>query len=203
MIDERIRIRRGVFMKKLTVLSVVALLGLAGCSNEALTGPDGGGAADAQVAKSASAVHAPMQVPIKWTFEVEPLQAGVLECMPAGSGFYVPANYSVSGHVSHLGKVDSDASLATFTGCTLTPGGASGELGIALVGANGDAIHLDGVLTLSLADGVGYGTYTITGGTGRFEGATGWMQTTETPTPDGSGSAGGGWGMITPPGALH
>jgi len=47
------------------------------------------------------------------------------------------------------------------------------------------------------------GEWTITGGTGRFAGASGWIQTLEVPSADGSGSDGGGSGMITPPGMLR
>ena len=191
-------------MKKAKMLPAIVLIGLIGCSGESFTGFDDD-AATADVAAGAymPKVDTPHMVPIKWEFSVEPLPNGVLECLPSGSGVYIPASFSVSGHVSHLGRVDADQSTASFTGCVLGAGTISGDGHATLTGANGDAVELDGVLTLSFADGAMYGIWTITGGTGRFEGASGWIETTETPAPDGSGSVGSGSGMITSPGTLR
>ena len=70
------------------------------------------------------------------------------------------------------------------------------------MGANGDAVDMEGVLTVSFADFSATGEWEITGGTGRFTGASGWMNTFEVAAEDGSGSVGSGSGMITRPGSL-
>jgi hypothetical protein len=120
----------------------------------------------------------------------------------------IPVNYSASGKMSHLGRLDPNDSGAAFTECIVNvvggvPTTAVGAATVELVGANGDGVFLEGYLTLHFADMTATGEWTITGGTGRFEGASGWLRTWETPAEDGSGSVGSGEGMITPPGVAN
>jgi hypothetical protein len=193
----------------LPVTAVVLLL--AACHDSGITDPSL--RSDVQLqAKSGAAASVDAMVPIKWTYHVTAIDDGeLLECtLPDGSptGIRSPANWAVAaGMMSHLGILDTQASYAGFTSCVVNivggyPLTADADAFVHLVGANGDAVDLSGVLTLSFVENNATGDWTITGGSGRFTGAHGWLKTLEVPAADGSGSVGSGSGMITPPGAL-
>lgn len=131
---------------------------------------------------------------------------------PAAIDMPVPRNWAAQGIMTHLGRLDESSSTATFSTCTfdMYEGRPAlvGGLAAHMVGANGDALELDGTLTQTL--GVGpdgpyplatYGDFDIVGGSGRFYGADGWVETVEEVTPE--GARGRGHGMVTPPGRLH
>lgn len=86
-------------------------------------------------------------------------------------GNLVHAESAGSGHVSHLGAV-SVAGLNSFT--PLENGLLRIDGDGVFVAANGDQIfvNFDGSV-MDLGTGAGTGTYVVTGGTGRFQGATG------------------------------
>jgi hypothetical protein len=115
--------------------------------------------------------------------------------------------YAVSGHLTHLGRLDEDASLATIHTCEVImgsagPEGVTGAVTAHLVGPQGDAVDLAGTLTLIFAAAQSIGDWDIVGGAGRFEGASGYLDTVEHPAEDGIGSVGSGSGMITLPGPM-
>lgn len=187
-------------MKKSTAIWALLLATLVGCSGDSLLLADDNGAArGVEAGKKVSSE--PTMVPISWTFEAEAQPGAVIECAPEGSGFILPANWSMTGIASHMGRLDPVATTTWFSSCWLGAGTVSGAISTILVGPNGDSLEMEGVLTLSFADGTATGEWAIHGGTGRFESATGWMTTIEHPKEDGSGSAGTGHGMITPPSA--
>lgn len=148
-------------------------------------------------------------VPVKWTYHMAPAGTDFLVC-PNSDGsppmMAISRVYVGEGSMSHLGRLNPEETHAEFESCLVNligglPVSAVGSAIVELVGANGDAVFLEGELTLHFAQGNATGEWDITGGTGRFEGAGGWMDTWETPTDDGS-SLGKGEGMITPPGVL-
>ena len=191
-------------MTRSTVLLLAACLLPCGCGDLALAGPD-----EAAPAASLVGDHGAEMVPITWKYEVAFSGTDLIVCTNSdGSAPFmaVPANYTMTGHVSHLGVLDAGTS-ATMTTCTVTiaggiPVSAAADTQVELIGANGDAILLEGVLRLVFAETEMTGEWSVTGGTGRFAGASGWLTTSEAPNADGSGSVGGGAGMITPPGML-
>lgn len=157
-------------------------------------------------------------VPIEWSYLMEAVVPGtVVICeMPSPGGpvpVPFPATWRVTeGWMSHLGTLSLHESTATFSSCVFGSykGGPAliGELDATMVGANGDGLELDGVLNLTLSmvggepvPGPAYGEWDVVGGTGRFEGATGWIHTVE--EADEAGSRGYGAGMFTPPGRLR
>ena len=83
-----------------------------------------------------------------------------------------------TGHVTHLGRITSDGSL-TIVGeasCIDNEVGFSAEMQDTFTAANGDTVATAISMQLCpIAPGIyhGVGTYVVTGGTGRFVGATG------------------------------
>jgi hypothetical protein len=188
----------------LPMLAAGLLLG--GCSDNTPT--DVALAGDSQLsAEPCLNRRAPVMVPIAWTYHMASVPGAMLTCTNSDGSppfLAVPVDYVASGFMTDLGRTDPDASTAAFTSCTVqleggnpVTGDASGD--VRLVGANGDAIEFSGVLTLSFANYSATGRWTITGGSGRFTGATGWIRTYEVPAADGNGSDGHGWGMISQP----
>jgi hypothetical protein len=160
--------------------------------------------------QAVSAARASTLVPITWKYHMMAAPGDVLICDNSdGSPPFLafPVNWVTEGTITHMGRVDSNASSASFSSCTLNivdgiPVTGVGYGSVEIVGANGDAITFTGALTLDFAAYDAVGEWTITGGTGRFAGASGWLHTYEVPAADGNGSVGSGTGMITPPGML-
>ncbi len=92
-------------------------------------------------------------------------------------------DYAISGNATHLGKLNTNLSILHHDDCDLSfatmllSTGVSGQL----AAANGDLVYYTGedvinvfnLLTGSGSTGPITGTWSITGGTGRFEEATG------------------------------
>jgi hypothetical protein len=92
-------------------------------------------------------------------------------------------DYNLSGTATHLGLMDTDLSILHHDDCDLSLAtmllttGVSGQL----AAANGDLVYYTGedvinvfnLLTASGPNGPITGTWTINGGTGRFDGASG------------------------------
>ena len=195
--------------RSLLPLMAVGLL-LAACQDSNITDPVL--RTDAQLqARNGNFASANAMVPVTWTYHMVAAPGGTITCSNSDDsqpflGF--PINWAVaSGMMTHVGRLDTQASSAAFSTCVVNieggyPVSAYGDGTVQLVGANGDAVSLAGVLTLSFLDNTALGDWTIVGGTGRFTGASGWIKTSEVPAADGNGSVGSGSGMITPPGAL-
>lgn len=86
------------------------------------------------------------------------------------AGFGPGATFEGSGYGTHLGNF-AQAGTLLFEGgpAPVVPGYGS----VVLVAANGDELHFDYVGELDSTTGVGTGTLLFTGGTGRFEDASG------------------------------
>jgi hypothetical protein len=92
-------------------------------------------------------------------------------------------DYFISGNATHLGNLNSELSSLHHENCDLSFATALLTTAVSgqLVAANGDAIYYSGddvinvfnLLTASGTTGTISGSWTITGGTGRFEGASG------------------------------
>lgn len=80
--------------------------------------------------------------------------------------FAPPAHFLGGGPVTHMGDTIQCGTL------TLAPpdahGMALGSGSVTIVAANGDAVHFDYDGVLNTATGEGVGSFTFTGGTGRF-----------------------------------
>lgn len=193
-----------------SMLSVLAVgLIVAACTDDGITNPTFTGGVQPQ-AQVVAADHAPGMVPITWTYHMTPIPGDMIVCTNSDGSppfLSVAVNYTGTGNLTHMGRMDPDATAAWFTDCVVniiedSPVNASGGIVAHVVGANGDAVNMEGVLTLSFADYSATGEWTITGGTGRFTDASGWLNTYEVASPDGNGSVGSGSGMITRPGSF-
>jgi hypothetical protein len=180
----------------LSLMAVALLAG--GCDTEAtdsLLPPD--------VIPEASLVEGQKMVPVEWTYHVWAVDPPSVLCLWGEEAFGAVAPlYAVSGHLTHLGRLDEHASSATIHTCevimgTSGPEGLTGRITARLVGPQGDAVDLDGSLTLIFAAGHAIGHWDIVGGAGRFVEAGGYLDTLEQPVEDGIGSVGSGSGMIT------
>ena len=81
-----------------------------------------------------------------------------------------------SGHATHLGKISESANFAIDLVTVPAPGCENGTGTMTLTGANGDSISLSlsGIVCqTSPTHGHAVNSYVVTGGTGRFSGATG------------------------------
>ena len=189
------------------VLSLIAVALLAGCDGSftsPLTPDD----------PAARWIDGQAMVPIDWTFHVTATGEEWVPCyLPNGDPFVymgqpvaVSVGYRVEGHASHLGELDPALSSASILDCSvqLTPEGMPMALGghvtARLVGPQGDAIDLDGTLTQYPFAGHAVGDWDIVGGEGRFEGASGYIDSIEYPADDASGSVGSGSGWVSRPG---
>ena len=192
-----------------SILPMLAVgLLLVGCDDGAITEPAMTAGLEAQTIAMA---RPHTVVPIEWTYHMAPAPGGAITCTNSDGSppiLSFPVNWAATGMMTHLGRTDSQASYAWFSSCLVNIVGGYPVTGVGygythIVGGNGDAIDFAGALTLDFADFTATGDWTITGGTGRFAGASGWIQTFEVPAADGSGSDGSGSGMVTPPGMLN
>jgi len=99
------------------------------------------------------------------------------------SGFAIPADYFLAGQATHLGNLNGDNSTLHHDDCSTSVSTATLATSVSgqLAAANGDLVYYTGedvidisaVLIQSGTTGSINGTWTITGGTGRFDGASG------------------------------
>jgi hypothetical protein len=111
----------------------------------------------------------PFKAAITFNETVQPDGTGT--CGPIGSSFL--GTISGTGQATHMGKVSiTSRDCITFMSATTF---TFGSTELVLIAANGDKISATYTGTFEIEDGVGVitGTYTITGGSGRFSGATG------------------------------
>lgn len=147
---------------------LIGLAALAACENT--TAPSravGTPSATAQVRAGDGPVMVP--ITIRETYAPAP-DAVVVPCTPAEAGIGLPETLIATGVGTHLGKITT---TLVGTSCTVAASGIVAFIGTAVhTVANGDQLFASfvgtltpGVLTLS--------SITFTGGTGRFENATG------------------------------
>jgi hypothetical protein len=82
-----------------------------------------------------------------------------------------PATFTGGGPVTHMGDTSQAGSLVLDA--PIGPGVFPGFGSVTITAANGDTLTFDYVGLLFAGTGEGVGTFTFTGGTGRFAGATG------------------------------
>jgi hypothetical protein len=85
--------------------------------------------------------------------------------------FAPPANFAGGGPVTHMGNTKQKGTLVLQA--PIAPGLFPGSGSVTITAANGDTVTFDYVGLLDALTGEGFGTFTFTGGTGRFAGATG------------------------------
>ena len=102
-----------------------------------------------------------------------------VQCVDAAGnpvpGLFGPARHIVSGLAMHLGVLDEAASFSANAGCILNADGTISAIDETFVytGASRDALFGTAQTVGSPAEGTASGVFTITGGAGRFLGATG------------------------------
>jgi hypothetical protein len=199
--------------RRQAILAVVgAALSFGGCDHAPLnlmTSTDGH-----EVQQSVMETAATGMVPISWSFRAVASEGSeMIPCLlPNGEPFVlpggpalVPGSFTVTGTLSHVGRIEEGASVASIHECWVKlssvgmPEAVYGPATAHLEGTQGDAIELSGTLTNWILAGYAVGEWDIVGGAGRFEGAEGYLDTVEYPAQDGTGSVGTGSGMITRP----
>jgi hypothetical protein len=85
--------------------------------------------------------------------------------------FAPPANFEGGGPVTHMGNTTQTGTL--YLEAPNSDGLFPGYGSVTITAANGDQLTFDYEGLLNPLTGEGYGTFTFTGGTGRFAGATG------------------------------
>jgi len=94
----------------------------------------------------------------------------VFAALPPPAGISL-AKFIGTSQMTHMGNAAQSGTL------TLTPNGhpflIPGNGSVTITAANGDTVKFDYTGILNAANGEGTGTFNITGGTGRFAGATG------------------------------
>ncbi|HLZ08616.1 MAG TPA: hypothetical protein VKT80_08520 [Chloroflexota bacterium] len=109
----------------------------------------------------ATSAFAGSQVPFKGSFNETFI---VLSGPPV-----IVAKASGVGNVTHLGH-----SSESFLGTVFVTGDCNNDTAVgSITGANGDQVFISAAGVFCFSTGVDSGTFTITGGTGRFLGATG------------------------------
>ncbi len=161
---------------------------------------DGTTATDPQLSKSASPAKAPatvddVMVPYFERLSSAPAPDALpVVCEPAFAGVILPNSLVAAGVATHLGKVTG---TITGTSCAVDVSGIVSIGGLAQrIAANGDV--LDATWTGTIAGGALTLSVTFTGGSGRFQNASGWATGEGTVDPSGVSE----WtltGRITPP----
>ena len=86
--------------------------------------------------------------------------------------FAPPATFVGGGPVTHMGKTTQRGTLVLDPAAN-ADGTFNGAGSVVITAANGDRVRFDYVGILNPATGEGIGTFSFTGGTGRFRGAKG------------------------------
>lgn len=188
-------------MKKLLLLSMFFFL-LTGCEKEELSLESDLQLFNAATELSLRASTKDIMVPLKGDIvEIADLAYGTLDCgIP---DYYPPAHYDdVSGSLTHLGNVEGG--YADLSNCRMEVKNELPFLKVDATGqflsANGDILSYEGELWFSLLDpSLSTSAFIITGGTGRWEHASGHFTASFEPLEDGTLIFGVD-GYVTPPG---
>jgi hypothetical protein len=167
-------------MKKIAIIALAATI-LASCEKE---GTDMNPSSDAQSITNTHGqkvqVTRPFSINVTTTAD---LNAPPTECTGDLEGFVTPGQF-MAGTASHLGQIDPVLSRLQDISCNLsfTTALLTTHIEGQLVAANGDIVYFEGDDEISIINlltpnapptGTISGTWTITGGTGRFVGASG------------------------------
>ena len=119
-------------------------------------------------------------VPFKGKLISAPTSPALIPCNDpvTGAVFPLPINNSVSGNATHLGKLDAMTSTVTVVSCSFDAIAMelTANLDFVFMNKKGDGVTFSGQSVITAA-GPSSGNYTITGGFGKFDGATGWLMT--------------------------
>jgi hypothetical protein len=95
----------------------------------------------------------------------------VYAALPPELGGAGLAHFSGGGPTTHMGKTTQQGTLSL--GLPVAPDVFPGSGTVTITGANGDSVSFDYVGFLNAGTGEGTGSFTFTGGTGRFADVTG------------------------------
>jgi len=172
-------------MKKMTIISLAIIL-LTACKKEThsdtTANPDLASTANADIPK----VTRPLRVEL--TSSANPSSPS-LSCTLPGVPFGIAnSGYFLHGTATHLGLVNSETSMgqdgscnlsaSTFLLSTTTGGQIVSNNGDKITYSGNDVIDLNNIIFSGGTTATITGLWTITGGTGRFAGATGSFQIT-------------------------
>jgi hypothetical protein len=165
-------------MKKMTMMAMAIML-LAACKKDSSIDSLLAGDIESK-ANGGKQVTRPMKIDIFSSPNPDFVPSPCVD----GGGLLFTSGFFVNGNATHLGKIDAKNSLGEDVSCKFVPGErliletvVAGQI----TAANGDIIYYTGSDKLDLTDiilgvsplGTIVGTWTITGGTGRFVGASG------------------------------
>jgi hypothetical protein len=187
--------------------ALIVLVVLAGCTDNNLTAVDHASetALESSTAAKSKGDKPNRMVPFKgrWVAQADP-EAGLIPCSDSNghpTEVALPSTFIAQGQVTHLGRThtiisggecwfDADEGTITAAGTAVH------------TGANGDAIFAEYQNTTSIADGTfGSDNIEFVGGTGRFEGVTGYARSQGTINLTNFTASFSIQGMITPVGA--
>lgn len=142
----------------------------------------------------------PQMVPFKGDFQTPPISTEMIDCIDDVTGYTtkVAVNHLLIGNATHLGKLDETSSFIT-TSCDidLSQGIVITEHEITFLNKNGDGLKFFGSSTILLT-GEGEGYFEVVEGYGKFENASGWIETKGNIAVEG-GPVFSADGMITQP----
>jgi hypothetical protein len=106
-----------------------------------------------------------------------------VQCLPSQLGtFFVGGGMKIYGNATHVGLLDADESFGRTQQCMFGP--AAYQLSTRNAGqiaaANGDLMYYSSEEVTNVIDGSLTGVVTLTGGTGRFTGSSGYVNITGT-----------------------
>lgn len=163
-------------MKKVLFVLVFAVVTLYGCNKEDLTVKDDLNADNPEL-KMAN-----VSIPMKADFCMTPdMEGGFILIQgldPTDMNSYLPKHGWISGHATHMGKINMEESPTTFVSAELTPMGVKTVSEGRITAANGDYYLFTSTSYSNPMDQTFTGTVWMYGGVGRFEGMTGTVTMT-------------------------
>ena len=119
-------------------------------------------------------------IPFKGNFVSFPVAPDLFDCVDPDTGDVVQAALvnAISGNATHIGVLDPNLSPLVPTDCLLDVGNGKLVVGLDMTFVNkkGDGIQILGESIINL-DGTATGSFDIIGGFGKFDGASGWIET--------------------------
>jgi hypothetical protein len=155
-------------MRKLVFLILALAMAFSACTKDYIND-------EVNVTLKKSVVSKGVERPMFVWFSARPdMTLPPVICMPSEYGAVLGGGCWISGHATHIGKVDEANSHFTVSTCYFNQYGQLIELGGGTItGANGDAFYFTVDMLINPADFTFTGTITMDGGTGRFVNAYG------------------------------